>query len=116
MTDIFYQRRGRAHDLSITGHAGYDEHGHDIVCAGISAITYTLLGFIENHVEDLQSRDISVESGSVFIICTGNETIDTAFDMALLGYEQIAAKYPNNVSVTYMPQLAADSREKTADF
>lgn len=104
MTHILYRHRcGGVHDLTLLGHADYSEHGNDIVCAGISALTYTLIGFIENHAEDLQTRDIRAESGRVFITCTGNETIDTAFDMTLLGYEQIAAKYPDNVSVTYMP-------------
>ena len=34
-------------ELAIDGHAGYAEHGSDIVCAACSGITYALLAFLD---------------------------------------------------------------------
>lgn len=96
-----------AHELKISGHAGYAEKGKDIVCAGVSAITYALLGIID---ADYISRRIA--DGNVYIRCENNsERIGTAFDMAIIGYEQIAHTHPDNVSVQILPQQAADSGE-----
>lgn len=34
--------------ISIKGHAGYAEHGKDIVCAGVSTLVQTMLLGLEN--------------------------------------------------------------------
>ena len=92
--------------LTITGHAGYDDHGNDVVCAGVSAITYTLLGFLTNHLDDIESTDAQLEGGHVHIKCRGGgETAALAFEMAVIGIEQIAVKYPKHVTVDIDPAL-----------
>ena len=48
MTHIRYRADGRAHSLELCGHANYAAEGPDIVCAGLSAITYALMGFLMN--------------------------------------------------------------------
>jgi uncharacterized protein YsxB (DUF464 family) len=35
-------KNGETH-ISITGHAGYAEHGKDIVCAGVSAVAHSAI-------------------------------------------------------------------------
>lgn len=99
MIQVKYRTDGKAHSLVITGHAGYAEIGDDIVCAGVSAIVYTLLGWMENNDEELEHKNVSIESGDVLIYCEGGEKAATAFDMTAIGLEQIAQRYPDNVVI-----------------
>ena len=101
------------HHLEIKGHAGYSEQGGDIVCAGVSAITYTLLGFLNNREDDIWHLRAHTESGNAAVTCTGDHHIDTAFEMAVIGYAQIANQYPDNVTL-HISAPGGDSREQTA--
>lgn len=38
--------------ITVDGHAGYAEAGHDIVCAGVSALTQTLAASLEEFTND----------------------------------------------------------------
>lgn len=90
--------------LDIRGHAGYADHGNDIVCAGVSAIAFTLLGFLENHRDDTAYISAQPKSGDLKLRCRGGEKTALAFDMALIGFQQIAMKYPKHVQVNIYPQ------------
>ena len=103
MIQIDYHVGDDTHALTITGLAGYSEHGNDIVCAGVSAITFTLLGFLENHKDDIESISAQTESGRAHISCKGGEKTALAFDMALIGLQQIAMKYPKHVTIDIHP-------------
>lgn len=101
-------------ELIIDGHAGYAEHGRDIVCAAVSGITYALLAFLEEYSDEV--TDVAgpvVESGCFFVSCKGTERIQAAFHMAALGLRKIGSQYPDHVMVQYSGQ-AGDSREQTA--
>ena len=45
--------------ITISGHAGYAEHGKDIVCAGVSMLIQTLIESFENLTTDKIKYDIS---------------------------------------------------------
>lgn len=97
-----YTHRGRKHELCINGHAGYAEYGKDIVCSGVSAIVYALLGWIEHHEDELtELEDVIVEDGQVYIACAGNDRVNTAFQVAVTGLVQIARQYPDCVEIEY---------------
>lgn len=94
----------RDYELSIQGHAGYSDNGNDIVCAGVSAIAFTLMGFLQNNKDDIGNISAQFLSGDLKVKCkSGGERIKTAFDMALIGLQQIAHKYPKHVKVTIDP-------------
>ena len=100
MTEVAYWKDGAGtHYLSVTGHANWAAAGNDIVCAALSAISYTLLGFLLNAEEDTEELSQETDSGRVVILCKGNQRIDTAFEMALIGYLQIEKQYPHHVRV-----------------
>ena len=114
MIRVHYAEGEGSYELSIDGHAGYAEHGKDIVCAACSGITYALLAFLEQYSEEV--ADIAgpvVESGRFYITCRGTENIATAFHMAVLGLRKISFQYPDYVTIQYSGQ-AGDSREQTA--
>lgn len=96
MIRINYCREGDRHRLAVDGHAGYAPAGSDIVCAGVSAISFALLGYLQQcEVE----AEISGGGGSLTIDCRGGELVAGAFDMALTGWLQIAKNYPQCVEV-----------------
>lgn len=111
MIRAHFAEGGGSYELSIDGHAGYAEHGKDIVCAACSGIAYALLAFLE-HFEDevVEVPGLIVENGRFYILCKGTEKIATAFYMALLGLRKISSQYPDHVSITYSG-IAGDSRE-----
>ena len=101
MTRIDYWRDEEtgSHCLNVAGHAGYASEGNDIVCAAVSAVSWTLLGFLHNAGDDIEELSQGADSGRVVVICKGNERIDTVFEMALIGYLQIEKQYPTFVEV-----------------
>ena len=101
MIEIVYEKKLDTHDLSVTGHANYDEYGKDIVCAGVTAITYALACYIADKLDD-DRADISMDDGAVYIVCEDDDNIAAAFEMALIGYDLIARKYPEYVALTNM--------------
>ena len=73
--------------ITIEGHAKYADKGHDIVCAGISALYYALtvyLGQIDAYKIDIKNL---------------TEKQKGAVDSFVLGAEGIAETYPECVAV-----------------
>lgn len=102
MIRVYYTRGKGGHELTINGHAGYAEHGQDIVCAGVSAIAFSLVAWIEHNEEEVSALSgLAAESGSFYICCKGTKALETAFDVAVLGLIQIARQYPNHVCIQY---------------
>ena len=97
MITINYFRNGNSHKLTVDGHAGYSSSGNDIVCAAVSAISWTLIGYLVEEEPDYTAAD--TDRGYMEITCTGGEKAANAFDMAILGYRQIEQKYPHCVEV-----------------
>lgn len=96
MIRVNYLREGNHHRLSVKGHAGYATHGDDIVCAGVSAISYALLGYLNHAGCDIS--EAQADSGNLTIDCE-DKRAEPAFDMAMVGYLQISRKYPQCVDV-----------------
>ena len=97
-----YRSKGMEHRLTVVGHADYDDHGNDIVCAGCSGIVYALLGFLHNQEGADMRLTASVESGETLILWFGWDTaVEAAFEMAVIGLAQIAKRYPEHVAVDY---------------
>jgi uncharacterized protein YsxB (DUF464 family) len=97
MIRVNYLRKDDTHKLSVQGHAGWSQHGNDIVCAGVSAISFALLGYLHNAGCDI--AEAQADSGNLLIECSGDKLVAGAFDMAMVGYLQIAKKYPQHVDV-----------------
>ena len=97
MIRVNYLRKDDTHKLSVQGHSGWSQHGNDIVCAGVSSISFALLGYLHN--ADSEIAEAQVDSGNLLIECSGEERVAAAFDMAMVGYLQIAKKYPQCVDV-----------------
>ena len=89
--------------IVVEGHAGFAPPGQDIVCAGVSALTQTLV----------QALDVLAPGEAVFHIEQGKAAIQfqTHSEKSRLlarsffiGVEMIAQTYPENVSLTRTDQ------------
>lgn len=87
----------RAFRMRITGHAGYDEIGKDIVCAAVSALVQTLAQYLGNtadlHYVDYDGAQIRE------IMADGREAM-VAYETVMTGLRMIADQYPDNLLLT----------------
>lgn len=95
MTTVHIDNDDNLVDISITGHAGYGQIGDDIVCAGISALTFALIYTFNAFNADV----VDVSDGSVRIQARYDdaeaEYIQGVIDVAQWGYMALADKYPD---------------------
>lgn len=98
MVEIRYNRRRLS--LAAKGHALGGQHGSDPVCAGVSALIYTLA----DGVKGLGDAAIRLEPGDAFVSlhprpCCA-DVARVAFELIGGGLELIAGQYPENVHYT----------------
>lgn len=102
MIRVVYHRK--YHRLTVDGHAHSGEAGHDLVCAAVSALAYTLGASVANMAAAGQIRDAVTrfQSGHAEVACRAphklNATVTLVFDTVCVGFELLAGKYPQNVA------------------
>ena len=60
---IYKNDEGKMIGFRLSGHAGYAEHGQDIVCAAVSALVINAMNSIETFSSDTFTYDEDEESG-----------------------------------------------------
>lgn len=83
--------------LVISDHAGYNP-GNDIVCAGISAIAYTMAGYLHNKKE-VEILDETIKDGFFSITFRGDEYASEVYHAIWIGLLQIEKKFPSHLVV-----------------
>ncbi|MCI9448347.1 MAG: ribosomal-processing cysteine protease Prp [Lachnospiraceae bacterium] len=88
----------RKDGITVTGHSWYDQHGRDIVCAGVTALLQTLLKSIEDLTEDTIEYEISPGKADIKY---GNlsEESKTLVDSFFLGICMISKEFPDYVQI-----------------
>ncbi len=90
--------RIRPERIEISGHAGYAEYGKDIVCAGVTALTQTLIQSIENLTDD--KIEYRISPGKVEVEYRNlSEKSKTLVDSFFIGICLIAEEFPEYVKV-----------------
>ena len=104
MINVTFTTEGNKLSLRLKGHAGYAEHGKDIVCASASILAYTVAQFVKEaeHKGDLASPPhIHLESGDTLVACEPCEdtynAVQNAYLFAKMGYALLAHNYPQYV-------------------
>jgi uncharacterized protein YsxB (DUF464 family) len=98
---IYHRKYNR---LTVTGHAGAAETGHDLVCAATSALAYTLAANVANMADAGQVREpiIKTDVGDAEVSCKPHHnlksTVTLVFDSVCVGFEVLAHNYPDNIS------------------
>ena len=88
----------RKDGIEISGHANYAEVGKDIVCAGVTALTQTLIGSMEALTRDEIEYEISPGRADIRygnLSEEGNLLVDSFF----IGVCQIADEFPDHVRI-----------------
>ena len=84
--------------IEISGHAGYDEFGKDIVCASVSSVIATIVNCIMNIDKD----SITYQDDGKTIIITkinNNEVVNTIFATMIDILKDLENQYKENIKV-----------------
>lgn len=88
----------RKDGIKVIGHARYAACGQDIVCAGVSTLTQTLIKSIEDLTEDkikyvISPGRVDIKYGNL------TEQSRTLVDSFFVGISMIADEYPDYVRI-----------------
>lgn len=94
---------GNIHKLTVSGHASFAKKGEDIVCAGVSSLTYTLL----NATEAVVGIHPMCEVDSGFVSYTLPQGLDNdklheaqiLLKSIVLGFKNMRDSYKNYIEV-----------------
>lgn len=105
VTVEFYQDSQGFTAMNLKGHACYNP-GNDVVCAGISALAFALVGTLKN-IDGIAFTRLQYQDGVVVEIepFADEETqavVDAVFTTVLIGLKQIQKQYPENIRVKEM--------------
>ena len=85
-------------EVSIKGHAMYDDYGKDIVCAACSSIVTTTINGIlkldKNSLEYKQDKE-----GLIIKVINTNDTINTLLYNMIDLLKELESDYPTNISI-----------------
>ncbi len=95
----FFRKNGEITGFKVSGHAGYDMFGKDIVCAGVSALTQSALLGLDRCAK--RRFDLDIASGKLTMDLEGKpDTLTQAIlETMFLGLVEIAGNYPKSVRV-----------------
>ena len=98
---FFKDSQGQYRGFSLLGHAGYAEHGYDIICASVSALSVNTVNSIEKFTDD--SFEASVDEETGMLPCRFNGSVSKESDLLinslLLGLEGIRDDYAENTYI-----------------
>lgn len=96
MTTVTYSAKNGVLKLSAQGHAT----GSEQVCAGISALVYSMAGYVDKlfKKEDLPISTMRLDDGDVLLAFEETKNTRAAFDMVVEGFRMMAAQYPEYIN------------------
>lgn len=83
--------------ISITGHAGFDIYGKDIVCASVSSIVITSVNAIVRLSSDSINYDDS--NGLSINVLSHNDVTDTLIDNMVSLLKDLEKQYKKNIII-----------------
>ena len=87
----------KVYELVIKGHAGYDVHGKDIVCAAVSSMAITT---INNIIALDDSIDYEEKSGLLIIrVIRDTEVNNKLLDNLVRMLTELMNQYPKNIEI-----------------
>lgn len=105
MIDIRYEINGD-YKLSITGHAGEDVKGKDIVCSAVSILFYSLAQTMADAYEDdylAEEPEITYADGEGYINCKPaaewEQNVYERWETVLTGFQLMQLNYPEKISL-----------------
>ena len=96
MTRVTLKKGDGKYSLTCEGHAV----GSVEVCAAVSTLVYTLLGWLKNSSDVAVDRE-EIADGYAEIECVGGVSAGVAFDLVYIGFLQLAQAKSNFIEVEY---------------
>ena len=89
--------------LDLNGHAGFGEAGSDIVCAGISTLTFALIRAAAERPEFMPHIFMNEDEGQIWVQCYPDEEHEDAcremFRVVLAGLENLRDDFPDYIDI-----------------
>lgn len=98
MTTIKVDRHNSHFSIEISGHANYAPRGQDIVCSGISLLSFMINELITNEGQVI--TNIMEDGYCYFIFVLDKETSIASMNTIASGFRMLSEAYPNYVSFT----------------
>ncbi len=96
---VFYRKNGRLCRCSIKGHAGYAEHGQDIVCAAVSsAVQLTANLLTETFGENAQA---AAKGDTVNIRTDGSDISVKLLEALYVHLQCISEEFPDTIKFDF---------------
>lgn len=109
MINITYEMpvNNEVYKLTVTGHAGSDEYGKDLVCAAVSTLALTIAQCVKD-ASDLgwlrKNPTLKMEDGDACIkakpVPEKEPIIGAMFTTVVRGLEMLAVNYPDYITYT----------------
>ena len=99
--EIYRDEKGLITGYSVSGHAGYDEAGYDIVCSAVSALTQAPLMGLERYLKRRPQYSVDQKSGRLTAALNSapDELTQAILETMLCGVGSIVRQYPKYVSI-----------------
>lgn len=96
MTKIYVMAKQPVYNIAFRDHAT----GAPEVCSGISALMFSLEGFLMNHEDEISSHVSSIpedntDASTYIRFESDSEKVNGAFELVVIGLMQIEASYPD---------------------
>lgn len=96
---VFYQKNGEFCGCSVSGHAGYADHGQDIVCAAVSSAVQFAANLITETFRE--SADITAEGDAVIIQLDGGRTSPSVLEALCVHLQCISEEFPDTIKFEF---------------
>ncbi len=94
---IKYLFNKKTYEIEVSGHANFDEHGKDIVCASVSTAVILSANLIER-LNEQQHISVKVEDGYFHItVKTLTDHIKAILDNLIWTLQELEKQYPKYI-------------------
>ena len=91
---VYKDVKGLIEGFSLQGHAGYAEHGSDIVCSAVSMLTINTLNSISEFTSDAFTYQEDEQSGTMeFHMVVSGQQSQLLLKALLLGLDTVRSEY-----------------------
>ena len=98
MIKVYIEKDDKINSIKISGHAGYNESGKDIVCASVSSIAITTV----NAIVRLDRNSISFDERDGFLkldILSHSDIVDTLIENMIELFYELEEQYPKYIKL-----------------
>lgn len=107
--NLHYNTQGDLWKFSLVGHAGYADHGQDIVCAAVSMVVINTINSI--HSLTKEPIELKEDAKEGYINCTfpdiqrnqGSKEALLLLNSMILGLENVKKEYEKHIQIKIHP-------------